>query len=257
MENKVENKNKSAFLVVSCDHYSDLWVPFFTLLDKYWKNRSMEIYLLSNHKDFLWQGVTTIKIGDDISYSDNLSKAIDKINEEWILLWLEDLFLSSDVDQKMLDKIILEFQLFNSGYLKLAPDMPLSYEAKKDSLIGYLPKGIKYRSAIGGTFYHKSTLKKLLIPGASAWDLDKSNLSNTIDDPFYALTPRSFKRLPINYVNTLIKGKWSLPSVRFFKRENLDINLNERGLESKLSWLYAKLFNFRLTIFRFLKIYWR
>ena len=45
---------------------------------------------------------------------------------------------------------------------------------------GELPKGIRYRSAIGATLYHKSTLKKLLTQGLHAWDIDKSNLSDSL-----------------------------------------------------------------------------
>ena len=257
MQSLVENEKKIAFLVVSCDNYSDLWLPFFTLLDKYWKDRNAKVYLLSNHKDFSWPGVNTIKVGDDVSYSDNLSKAMEEIDEEWILLWLEDLFFAEDVNQSLLDKIISEFQSFDCGYLKIAPDMPLSYESINNSAIGNLPKGIKYRSAIGATLYHKSTLKKLLIPGASAWELDKSNLSDTIDDPFYALTSKSYNFLPIKYVNTLIKGKWSIPSIKFLKKEGFGEILHKRGVESFFSWLYAILFNLRLSILRMLKIHWK
>ena len=254
MVNKDNVKKDIAFLVVSCDKYSDLWAPFFTLLDKYWKGIDYKIYLLSNYKEFKWPKINLIKIGDDVSYSDNLLKCIDLIKEDWILLWLEDLFLSRDVNQHKLDRIFEEFTKKNSGYLKIAPDMPLSYT---NSEIGNLPKGIKYRSAIGATLYHKSTLRKLLIPRSSAWDIDKSNLSDSLEDPFYALSPTSSKDLPIKYVNTLIRGKWSKPSIKFLKKEGLSEILNNRDVESFYSWFYAVLYNFRLSFYKFFRVYWK
>ena len=36
-------------------------------------------------------------------------------------------------------------------------------------------------------------------------------------DPFYALSPRASKALPIKYINTLIRGKWSKPAIKFKK----------------------------------------
>ena len=109
MQTKQDNNRKIAFLIVSCDKYSDLWVPFFTLLDKYWPEIYYKKYLLSNSKEFSWPGVNQINIGEDISYSDNLLKCIDHIDEDWILLWLEDLFLSSPVNTTKLDRIISVF----------------------------------------------------------------------------------------------------------------------------------------------------
>ena len=41
-----------AFLIVSCDRYSDLWEAFFTLLSKYWPDKNFHTYLLSNKKKF-------------------------------------------------------------------------------------------------------------------------------------------------------------------------------------------------------------
>lgn len=254
MKFKQDNNKKIAFLVVSCDKYSDLWAPFFTLLDKYWPNINYKKYLLSNNKNFFWPGVNQINIGEDISYSDNLLKCIDNIDEEWILLWLEDLFLSRPVNTAKLDRIISVFTKNESGYLKIAPDMPLSYT---DDEIGELPKGIKYRSAIGATLYHKSTLRKLLSPGFSAWDIDKSNLSDSLSDPFYAFSPESSKDLPIEYINTLIRGKWSKPSIKFLKKEGFIDILENRDVESLYSWLYSVLYQFRLSLFKYLRVHWR
>ena len=254
MQTKQDNNRKIAFLIVSCDKYSDLWVPFFTLLDKYWPEIYYKKYLLSNSKEFSWPGVNQINIGEDISYSDNLLKCIDHIDEDWILLWLEDLFLSSPVNTTKLDRIISVFTKNESGYLKIAPDMPLSYT---DDEIGELPKGIKYRSAIGATLYHRSTLKKLLSPGFSAWDIDKSNSSDSLDDPFYAFSPESSKELPIKYINTLIRGKWSKTSIKFLKKEGFIDILKNRDVESFYSWFYAILFQFRLSLFKYLRIHWK
>jgi hypothetical protein len=52
IDNSVLNKNNSsdnlAVIVVSCDLYSDVWKPFFTLFFKYWNDCPFPVYLTSN-----------------------------------------------------------------------------------------------------------------------------------------------------------------------------------------------------------------
>ena len=44
----MENTKKRATIVVfSCDSYEDVWNPFFTLMNKYWKNCKYDIILNS------------------------------------------------------------------------------------------------------------------------------------------------------------------------------------------------------------------
>jgi len=248
---------KVAFLVVSCDKYSDLWDPFFTLLDKYWPDITFKIYLLSNKKNFSWPDVNLLKIGEDISYADNLSKALEKISEEWIFLWLEDLFISKKVDNMRLKKIINDFIKMKGGYLNFAPDMPLSYEIQKGKEIGHLPKGIRYRSAIGATLYKKNTLNKLLVKGASAWDLDKSKISDSLDEQFFALNKASSLIPPIKYINVLIRGRWAWNANVFLKSEGFQKLLSKRKFETFFSFIYAKLYNFYLSLYKNFDIYWK
>ena len=49
-------------------------------------------------------------------------------------------------------------------------------------------------------------MKKLLIKGASAWELDKSRISDTLEEKFFALNSISVKNPPIKYKNVLLKS---------------------------------------------------
>lgn len=246
-----------AMLVVSCDRYSDLWSPFFTLLDRYWPDRTLHVYLMTNNLDFGWPGVTVIKVGEDVSYADNLRAALESIPEKWVLLWLEDLLLCSRVDQRRAMSILGAAQRRDAGYLKVSPDMPLSFEAGGTEEIGPVPKGVRYRSAIGASFYKRSTLLKLLVPGASAWDLDKSKLCDALPDEFFALTTRGANPPPIPHVNALIKGRWTRGAMSFLKSEGLAESLVGRRAESISSMLYRRAFVFRLELMKRLRMHWR
>lgn len=245
-----------AFVVVSCDKYSDLWDPFFHCLRKYWPDCPCQVYLVTNYKDYDAPGVQVIKIGEDRSYSDNLSAAISQISESWAILWLEDVFISQTVDTQRFDAMMKFAQSVPVGYLKLSPDLPLSYDESVNEEIGPLPKGIRYRSAIGLSLYNLTTLKKLLLPNASAWDLDTSDLSNDLDEPFFALTSKAAWNPPIMWTHGVIKGQWYWAAIPFLKREGFSALLKQRKVLSIRSFLYVHLFKIHNMMFRLAKRYW-
>lgn len=248
--------NRVAMLVVSCDRYADMWEPCFRLLDKYWPKRSFDVYLMTNFLDFEWPGVSVIKVGEDVAYADNLRKAIAQLAEEWILLWLEDLLVSSPVNNDRVVSIIGAMQRRGAGYLKLSADMPLSYEPSATE-VGPVPRGVRYRAAIGASLYRRSTLLQLLTPGASAWDLDRSTVCDDLPEDFLSLTVAAANKPPVPYVNALIKGRWSFGAVPFLKSEGLGAHLGGRRRESVQGLMYRKLFVLRLALLKALRVHWR
>ena len=245
-----------AFMVVSCDKYSDLWPPFFHCLRKYWPDCPYPVYLVTNNKKCDADDVRVINIGEDRSYSDNLRAAISKIEQPWVILWLEDVFISKIVDTRRFVSIIEDAQSVPVGYLKISPDLPLSYDDDSRREIGPIPKGVRYRSAIGLSLYRVDTLKKLLIPNASAWDLDTSTASNELDEPFYALTSKAAGRPPIQWAHGVIKGRWYWPAIGFLKREGFGETLKGRPVLGISAFLYIRVFKFHNFLLRTLKKHW-
>jgi hypothetical protein len=223
---------------------------------EYWSDCPYPVYLITNHKTYREPGVRVVNVGDDRSYSDNLRSALAHIEEPWVILWLEDVFISKPVDTKRLSAIIAKAQSVPVGYLKLSPDLPLSYEDYQGGEIGPIPKGVRYRSAVGLSLYHVETLKKLLIPNASAWDLDVSTISNQLEEPFYALTKKGARRPPIVWVNGVIKGRWNWPTIAFLKKEGFSESLKRRGRLGILGYVYIRLFMLHNLLFRTFRKYW-
>jgi len=248
--------NAVAFMVVSCDKYSDLWDPFFHCLRKYWPDCPYSVYLLTNHKSYDAPGVTVVNIGDDQSYSDNLRAGMSQISEPWVILWLEDVFISERVDTRRFKAIIQEAQSIPVGYLKISPDLPISYDDRQGQEIGPIPKGVRYRSAIGLSLYHVETLDKLLLPNASAWDLDTCTMSNSIDEAFYALTSTAARRPPIAWTHGVIKGRWYWSAIPFLKEEGFGDILKGRDRLGIKAYLYVKIFKLHNFVFRTLKKHW-
>jgi len=255
MNRELQNNN-IALIVVSCDKYQDLWEPFFHLFFKYWPDCPYQIYLTSNTLTYPDERVSPILIGPDSDYSSNLLNIIGQVNKPWIILWFEDCFLTGQLDTKRFVRLISLAQSKDVGYFKLTVDVPVVYTKSKNEEIAPIPKYVKYRSGIGLALYKKETLIKLLKPGETAWEHDKSSRSNLLEDKFYGLSSFLRKNPLIPVINSVIKGHWAYKMKRFFKSEGLDQYINSRPNQSLLSYLYECMYNLRLDVYVFFRKYW-
>ena len=252
---KNEHSSKVAFLVVSCDKYKDLWDPFFITFFKFWNDCPYKIYLASNYSKYVNERVANISFGEDKDYSTNLMNILKEIEEEWIIVWFEDAFLIKQINNDLIENIIDEAISKKIDYLKLTVDYPLYYGNQNENF-GPIPRGVKYRSAMGMAIYHKSTLDKILIPGQSAWQLDKSNAADELDIEFYALNSNYRYHRPISIINSVIKGKWYKSAPVFLKKVGLKDFISNRAVQPMKDYLYIKLYLLRVEIYFILKKYW-
>ena len=248
-------KNKVAFLVVSCDHYSDLWKPLFKTFHKYWADCPYKLYLASNFKQYEDSKVNNISYGEDQPFSTNLINILKKIEEEHIILWFEDVFLSKKVNNEFVTNLVNNAISLDLDHLKLQIDSPLYY-GNETELFGPIPRGVKYRAAIGMALYKRSTLDQLLIPGESAWELDKSTRADNLDLEFHSLNSKLRFNKPFITINSVIKGKWIFNGPKFLKKEGLEDVISGREKQSIMGYLYIKFFLLRVEIFYLLKKYW-
>jgi hypothetical protein len=250
------NEREVVFLVVSCDRYSDLWTPFFAMMQKMWPDCPYRQYLMTNEKDFVFDGVTVIKTGPDVDYSSQVRRAVEQIDSRWLILWLEDCIISRPVDTARLHQIVSAACAAEAGYLKLSDDYPLSYDGNLASGTGLIPKNVRYRSAVGMSLYRRDVLFRLFPPGKSAWELDKSSESNTFTEDFYCLTLEEAKSAPIKYINTVIKGSWYLPAVPFLRRNGFSELLQGRPRQTTLAYFAIALFLARIAVLKRLRLHW-
>lgn len=250
------NVSDVSIVVISCDAYKDLWKPFFYSFHKYWPDCPFPVFLASNECKYEDSKVKPILIGPDKDYSSNLLAIVKQVGSPWLILWLEDVFIISKIDTARIKKLIGDAQNDNAGYLKLITSTPWALVKDKKQEIGPIPKGVKYRSGLGLGLWNKETLLKLLKPGESAWQIDRSNRSNSLSEPFYALTPNVKSNPPVPVLNSVIKGRWNRDALSFLAKEGLEEYIVNRQVQSFRSYLYMKLYLFRLDLYRRLGKYW-
>jgi len=231
-------KNRLAVLVVSCDKYSDLWKPFFSLFWRFWPDCPFDIYLLSNNISPAIPQVKSLLVGDDISWSDNLQRGLSQLKEDYVFLFLDDLFLRESVNTKEVLEVFSWAVETDVNYIRMNP-MRNKPDKSLNKSIGILSKGVIYRTSTVVSVWKKDVLLDLLKLGESAWSFEVyGSIRSDKYDRFYASWKDYF---PIT--NAVIKGKWRKEAVRRLKLLGIEIDLTSR-----------KIMTFSETIIQYLKL---
>ncbi len=208
-----------AFVVVSCDKYKDLWQSTLNRINSFSIFDGMDKYLTVNFEEIKISGWNIIKCGEDVSWSDNLIFALERIKNEFIFLLVEDIYLEEVIDSNFLNTSIKYLEETDSYYIKLI-DIPETVNINNH--IGKYSKGEPYSISVNGIWKVRE-LKKILARGESAWDFEingsfrAKNLNSTL----------SFKRSPLKMLNLVEKGKWS-EDLSVAKLIKLGLNPNSR-----------------------------
>jgi len=195
--------SKIALLVLSCDKYSELWVPLLQSFQEKWPDCTFEKYLVSNYKEIVSSEFKILNIGDDISWSSNLLKALNilKNDYQYVFITLDDLFLNEKVNTEYLLKIFNSFFENNGNYLQLIKS-PLGI-LKYNKYFGEIKPESIYRTTCVFALWKISTLEDILIPSENAWEFEKKGAvrSNSYNN-FFATYKDFFQ-----YRNTVVRGK--------------------------------------------------
>jgi len=233
-----------AVLVVSCDAYSDLWSPFFSCLHQFWPDCPYPIYLGSNTKRYEDGRVKTICVGVDRDYSSNLLTMLREIPQQWVLIFVEDVFISSPVDTKRLDEILTVCRKDDIGHFQVLSrhfnQNSVLPHSRCGSFIGIeLPIGVPYRVSMSVALWQKETLIEIVQPGESAWELELYGTARSF---------RSKKRFVLisskcpplfKWVHGVVKRKWTREAAAFVRTRKIVIDETYRPVQHFGSHTYA------------------
>jgi len=194
--------NKYAILVLSCDKYSSLWRPFFSQLRKYWPKSPYQLYLGSNTISYRGdRRVKTILSGRYTDWSSNVLSVLNQIPEEYIFVWLDDLFLTQKVRPVLFQKCFRFLHAANANHIHFAPSTPPD-GISSNPLFGYYKRRAPYRvSAVG--FWKRDHLKQLLLPGEDPWQFEIfGSYRSSYFDGYFCLRKNLF-----NFIQIVERGK--------------------------------------------------
>lgn len=232
-----------AIIIPSCDKYSDLWNPILSSIKKFWPDCPYKIYFVSNEVSPEFNGVTNITVGPDVSWSSNLKKALQQIPEEFVFLWLEDLFPIKTVNTKKISELFAWAIDKDINYVCLN-GLPRA-DKKVTESVGLVSEGGLYRVSTVLSFWKKEILFNLLEEKENAWQFEiEGSIRSDVYPGFYVtLKPEIF------VVNAVIKGKWRRKALAKVKRSmsfkvDREVNSLAEELVFDLKRLRSFIFNF-------------
>lgn len=240
--------NRMAVLMSSCDAYEDLWYPFYTCFDRFWKDIPYSVYLNTEHKIYNDRDnsftVTTInqKSEKNLSWSKRFLDALDQIEEEYIFLILDDFFLCDSIDNQYFEQImdemdkdpeIASFQLYGT---RIRNKHPEKYKASEQLIYRLVPES-GWKTHFVPTVWRKSVLKKWLRPWESIWAFEecgskRARIWHYPEKVYQVQMPPVYDYLWIKDCSAVVNGKWIKEPklIDFFRSNNIMVNYDYRGM---------------------------
>lgn len=223
--------NTTSVLIFSCDAYSDIWYPFFTLFFRYW-DCPYPVYVASETKICSFPGVETILSGGP--WTARMREALEKIDSDLVICMCEDMFFRRSVRQEIIDLC--------RGYMATEEDIAcFNFEKEYDWVMpspyqdfGRKPLGNHYQKSCQPTLWRRSALIELMRENQSAWEWEMTPAPTKYQ--YYIWTgSEADLAFEYGYHNNkwfgIQKGKWVIHDVLpLFKKEGIDVDFTIRGI---------------------------
>jgi len=210
-----------AVLIPSCDKYAEAWPGFFKLLDKYWPQLDNKIYLIGGKEKYERENLFNISILNEKSWSDNVLQALENIEEDYVMIFLEDYYITKPVDQEKLVRFFEIMKQEGAANLVLAPSGEYLKKHPDESGVAYMNLKQLYRTSLQAVIWKKEILKKLLKSGESPWEFELVGTLRTheMNESFMIVT----KDMPIPYFGVIRKGHWWRDIDKLAAKEGLNL----------------------------------
>lgn len=242
-----EESKRIAFVVLSCDPYSDIWDAYGQLFERFWPDCPFDLYMASHHKSFDKYGFKPILLGEDISWSHGLIVLLDKLEEKGYthaMIAFDDLMLCEKVDSELVYKATKKFLSEKGDCLRFIPEKaPKCY--KHNEYYGKMAVKAPYRVTLGFAIWRIDVLRQIAIDGESAWQFEKNATERSFDFNNFYCTWKS----PFCFLNLIIKRKIDLKEYRKLQTLLPGVELEREKIVVKKERLKSPLLRFFLKYF--------
>lgn len=235
-----------AIYISSYDGCYDIWPAFFNILDKYWTKCPYPIYLTSNFKEYQYKNLQMLKVGQETTWLNRTIKTLEKIEEEYIIFFLEDYFISKIVDSNEIEKLCRRMQEKKIYYYQLSVKNKLKKNEKYIKSNKSLSYPISLQLAIWNrkkliSYLYEMQLKKIY---QTPWDFERFFIEMFKNQTGEIIGVEYDTRDIMGYKNGVLQGKWIRTTLNFYKRRGLMIDYSAR-----------EIMTFRETLFYNIKLF--
>lgn len=214
-----------SMIIQSCDLFSDIWDAHVSLLEMNFGDRQMETFLVSDKKNSMeFEHVQTLFAGEKAEYSERLSYALEHIKTKYVLLTLDDYFLTKKIDIQRIHELVEIMDKEDMAYLRLFK-IPKGKKKTKYEKIHSLTPIEQYDVNLYPGIWRVDALKTMITEVQNAWQFEVSLTKKAVNSQFtYFMTKE--KVYPI--LDGVRKGKLLFRSNFFLKHNQLYFGKRKR-----------------------------
>jgi len=231
MDNSQNLVESCSLLVVSCDAYSDLWCPFFTLLGRFWTDCPFPLYLGAGCKKYDYPKLATLSSACGRDWAGCVRDYLEDIPTPYVLMVLDDFFLRGPVRNAEILRCLGFAQLNNAIQVRLIPRPGPTQRVFDEELIGECECGLPYRLSTQAAIWDRLALINLLRPGESIWEFEHSGNQRILQLPkgFYATWRQVLPYQGVLAHHVIEKGKWIPHQKLLFGRKKVGCDFSQRA----------------------------
>jgi len=234
--------NRLAVYISSFDGCSDLWGTFFYLFDCFWPDCAYPIFLINNEKNFTHKKAQVIRTGPEIHWFDRNIRALRQLDEKYIIFLLEDYLLSKTVTNSDVEEILDFMDQNDIFYYQLSVGNTKSKDPKRVNVTAETNYPISLQPAI----WRRDELLHILeeINGKTPWDVEHYFVEKYKEKTGAIAGAYHDTRDLLGYVNGVLRGKWILDTLKYYKRLGISIDTGNREVMGK-----GKMLKYRVAAF--------
>lgn len=113
-------QNKMTMLILSCELFSDLWDAHVKQLEKFWPDRGMDTYIVTDAEHpAQFERVKVMATGAGLEFSERLAIALEQVDSEYVFITLDDYFLRKQVSNEKITGLVSMMDAEGLDYVRL------------------------------------------------------------------------------------------------------------------------------------------
>lgn len=201
-------------LVATCDEYADVVGPFVELFRRYWPDCPFE--LVQSAESVAADGFDrVVKAGSGRNWSERLNHALETVSTPYVLLLLDDYFLSSPVDTSLILRRLDEAEAADALNYRLCPDPPRAV------------KNTAYSVSCKAGIWNTRFLLDLTARTRSAWEFER--FGSYMFDPGDPRPIMVTEKCEFPFVDAVHKGYWEKRGIELLRRCAVACDFTRRG----------------------------
>lgn len=166
-------KNRLTCIIHSCDAYSDLWEHNYFFLEKNWKDRGIETYLLTDKEtDRSFENMKIVSAGEGTEMPQRTKYLLPFIETEYVLITLDDYFPIYPINNERIERLLDIMDKENLDYIRLFSDPNSHRRWKKYDKLYHIPLDKDYDVNLYQGIWRKSFLERTVKQPLNAWQYE-------------------------------------------------------------------------------------